>query len=167
LSLADILAGLADLDPQPAAGPAAAIAATLAAGLAELTARLSGETELAERARALRTQVAPLAQADADAYAAYLRDPADAAVRDRTIALPAQLGELAAEIAEVAAQASERGKPKLRGDAAAGALLAEAAARAAANLVAINSPGSYERIGRARAAAGAASEAADRAVAAL
>src|SRR2546421_352604 len=66
LPLAELVGAPAELAPQPAAGPASAIAATLATGLAELTARLSGETELAERARALRAQAAPLAQADAD-----------------------------------------------------------------------------------------------------
>src|SRR5262249_747055 len=69
---------------------------------------------------------------------AFLRNPRDRAAIDRTIAIPAELAALASELAEVAAEASERGKPVLRGDAAAGALLAEAAARAAANLVAIN-----------------------------
>src|SRR5438128_1486088 len=84
---------------------AAAIAATLAAGLAELAARLSGESELAERAAALRARVAPLAQEDEDAYAAFLRDPGDPAARERTIAVPAGLAALAAEIASVAAAA--------------------------------------------------------------
>ena len=166
--LARLLAALADMDSPPAAGPAAAIAATLAAGLAELTARLSGETELVERARALRAQAAPLAQADADAYAAYLRAPADPAARDRTISLPAQLAELAAEIGEVAAQVSERGKRALRGDAAAGALLAEAAAKTAANLVAINcgSNDADRRIADSNAAAESAARSATRALAA-
>jgi formiminotetrahydrofolate cyclodeaminase len=82
--------------------------------------------------------------------------------------VPARLTDLAAEIAELAAQATERGKPKLRGDAAAGAVLAEAAAKAAANLVAINcGPGSSDRrIERASTAAGMAGKAAGRAVAA-
>jgi formiminotetrahydrofolate cyclodeaminase len=162
LTLAEVVGALADLDPQPAAGPASAIAVTLAAGLAELTARVSGEAELAERARALKREAAPLAQADADAYAAFLREPNEAA-RDRTIALPVELARLAAAIAEVAAQASERGKPVLRGDAAAGALLAEAAAKAAARLVEINAEAGDPRIAEARAAAEDASRAAARA----
>ena len=54
MALSDVVAALAELDPQPAAGPASAIAITLAAGLAELTARISGEAELADRARALK-----------------------------------------------------------------------------------------------------------------
>jgi formiminotetrahydrofolate cyclodeaminase len=114
------------------------VALALAAGLAELTARISDEPELAARARDLRDEVAPLAQEDANAYEAFLRSPDDPATRERTIELPLRMAECAAEIGETAALASERGKASVRADAAAGALLAEAAARATANLVSVN-----------------------------
>jgi formiminotetrahydrofolate cyclodeaminase len=110
----------------------------------------------------LKHEAAPLAQADAEAYAAFMRDRSDPAARDRTIALPAELARLAATIAEIAAQASERGKPVLRGDAAAGALLAEAAAKTAARLVEINAETADPRVAEARAAADEASRAAAR-----
>jgi len=45
---------------------------------------------------------------------------------------------VAAEVAEMAADITRAGNPNLAGDAIAGALLAEAAAQAAARLVAIN-----------------------------
>jgi hypothetical protein len=131
-----------------------------------LTARVSGEPELAERARALRAEAAPLAQADADAYVEFMRHRGDPAARERTIEIPARLAELALEIAQVAAEATERGKPVLRGDSAAGALLAEAAAKAAANLVAINGGTADRRVEHARLAADAASACAARALAA-
>jgi formiminotetrahydrofolate cyclodeaminase len=82
--------------------------------------------------------VAPLAQADAEAYEAFLRSPDDKAARERTIELPLLMAERAGEIGEIAALASERGKASVRADAAAGALLAEAAAWATANLVSVN-----------------------------
>jgi len=63
---------------------------------------------------------------------------------------------------------SERGKRALRGDAAAGALLAEAAAKTAANLVAINcgSNDADRRIADSNAAAESAARSATRALAA-
>jgi formiminotetrahydrofolate cyclodeaminase len=53
-------------------------------------------------------------------------------------ALAVEVAAGVAEVAALAADAAEHGNPNLRGDAAAGAALAEAGARAAANLVAIN-----------------------------
>ena len=73
----------------------------------------------------------------------------------------------AAEVAELAADLAARGNPTLRGDAATAALLAEAAARAAANLVAINLAEGMEdeRLDRAHGLALAAGAAAKRALA--
>jgi methenyltetrahydrofolate cyclohydrolase len=139
---------------------------SLAAGLAELTARVSGATELAARARALREEVAPLAGADAEAYEAFQACPEDVAARERTIAVPLRMAELAAEIAEAAALAFKHGRGVVRADAAAGALFAEAAAKAAANLVAVNlGNAADERRERAREYARRASAAAARAAA--
>jgi formiminotetrahydrofolate cyclodeaminase len=73
---------------------------------------------------------------------------------------------VAADIAALAADVVERGNPNLRGDAAAGAVLAEAAARISANLVAINltMQEEDERVARALALADNATRSAKRAV---
>ena len=52
--------------------------------------------------------------------------------------VPLAVGEAAAELAVMAADLAEGGNRNLRGDAVTAALLAEAAARSAATLVAIN-----------------------------
>ena len=98
----------------------------------------------------------------------------DAAARDETIgraladaaAVPLEIAAIAADVAVLAADVAEHGNPNLRGDAAAAAVLAEAGARVAANLVAINLAGDRGgRASRPRAAlAAAASEAARRAL---
>src|SRR5205807_9829744 len=133
----DFLAALGPDDVAPAAGPVTALVALLATRLAELTARLAGEEELVAEARRLGAEIAPLARLDAEAYEEFLATRAPDA-RERTIELPARLAELAAETAEAAAAAADRGKTSSRADAAVGALLGEAAAKAAALLVAVN-----------------------------
>jgi hypothetical protein len=120
-----------------AAGPAIACCLALAAGLAELTAIVAGAADLAADAHSLRRVPVGLARADAEAYAAYLRSGA-AADRERTIELPLKMAKLAARTAEVAARAAGLVSTPARGDAAVGALLAEAAARAATLLIQIN-----------------------------
>ncbi len=52
--------------------------------------------------------------------------------------VPLEIAQIGAEVAELAAELAEHGNTNLRGDAAAGAVLAEASVRAAATLVAIN-----------------------------
>ena len=120
-----------------AAGPAIACCLALAAGLAELTASIAGDAVLTAEAHSLRRLPIGLARADAEAYAAYLRSGA-AADRERTIELPLKMAKLAAQTAELAARAAGLVSTPARGDAAAGALLAEAAARAATLLIRIN-----------------------------
>ena len=131
----------------------------LAAGLAELTARVATNDLLAERARELREQAAPLGTEDAAAYEDLLRTQSDEA-RALTVELPLRMAELAAEIAEVCALAAESTHGPARGDAAAGAELAAAAGRAAARLVAINVQAEDHRVRRARLLAERADEAA-------
>ena len=48
------------------------------------------------------------------------------------------ISEIGADVADLAANLAESGSPRVRGDAVAGALLAEAGTRAAAHLVRIN-----------------------------
>lgn len=148
-----------------AAGPALASALGLAAGLAELAATVSGHDDLAVRARALRDEVEPLGAEDAEAYDAFLRGELGA--RERTIEIPERIAALAADIAEVAAEATERGKPDSRYDAIAGAILADSAAKAAALLVEANLGGGGDRrLVRAHEAVGRAATAVRRALAA-
>jgi methenyltetrahydrofolate cyclohydrolase len=148
--LEDLSAG----SPAPGGGSAAALTVALAAGLCSMAARLSTgrlaeAAELAAEARRLQARVAPLAQADADGYAAVLaarrlapdtpgRAQAVAAALSAASAVPIKIVEAGVEVAGLAARLAEEGNPNLRGDADTAALLAAAGARAAGGLVAIN-----------------------------
>jgi formiminotetrahydrofolate cyclodeaminase len=145
LQVGALLDEVASRTPAPGGGSVSALAVAFAAGLAEMAARFSDgnwpeAARAAARAAELRERAAALAPADAEAYEAVLaaRGEDGGAALERAAAIPLELAELAAEVAELAADAAEHGNPNLRGDAAAGAALAEAGARAAANLVAIN-----------------------------
>ncbi len=138
-----------------AAGPAIARTIELAAGLATVTAEVAGRADIARRARALAEQAAPLGAEDAAAYGEFLRTRSREA-RDRTIALPLRMAELAAETAEVAADAAVAAHGAVGGDAQVGTLLAETAARAAELLVRVNGGGDAAADASARAARAAA-----------
>jgi methenyltetrahydrofolate cyclohydrolase len=140
-SVADLLAEVAAPTPAPGGGSSAAVACALAAALVEMT----GD----ERAAALRERALELAEADLGSYAPVLeaqRLPADDPARAKRLraalseasTVPLQLAELGCEVAELAAAAARGGRRSLEGDATAGALLAEAATRAAARLVELN-----------------------------
>jgi len=154
--LGDVLAHIASEVPSPAGGSAAAIAVAMGAGLTAMCARNSrdewpearGATAQAET---LRARIEPLAQTDAEVYenalAAFrLPDRLEPEVRDATLgvaleraaAIPLAIAEVGADVADLAASLAEQGNPRVRGDAIAGALLAEAGTRAAAHLVRIN-----------------------------
>src|SRR5437016_3105358 len=142
--------------PTPGGGAAAAVTVALGAGLAAMAARLStrhlsGAEELAAAADALRRRAARYADDDAAAFRAVhaaqalpaepepeLRRAAIRAALVRATAVPLAIAETAAEVAGLADRLAAEGNPNLRGDAATGALLAEAGARAAATLVALN-----------------------------
>lgn len=153
-SVSAFLAQIAAEEPAPGGGAVAAVVTAMAAGLVGMGARFSrkhwDDWELvATEADGLRERVAPLAQADADAFAEYLvairlpkgdpgRDQAVAEATERAAAVPLEIAAAAAEVAGLAATLSEQGNPNLRDDAVSAALFAEAAARATANLVAAN-----------------------------
>jgi methenyltetrahydrofolate cyclohydrolase len=145
---------LASFEPL-AAGPAIVRTLELAAGLALLTARVAKRDDLAERAGALAAELAPLGAADAEAYREFLAAPTDEA-RARTIELPLRMAELAADTAELAAEAALSTQRAASGDAKAGVLLAEAAARTAAMLVRVNGGGDSAADATGRAARAAA-----------
>jgi formiminotetrahydrofolate cyclodeaminase len=147
---------IASAEPTPAGGSVAAVAVAMAAGLVAMAARLAHEWpqagEVLERAEALRSNLAMLALADDDAYAKVieaLRLPATSSSRAAEVAaalsgaadVPLAVAEAAAEVAVLAALVAQEGNERLRGDALVAAELAEAGARGAAELVAINLAG--------------------------
>jgi methenyltetrahydrofolate cyclohydrolase len=154
--LGDVLADLASEVPSPAGGSAAAITVALGAGLTAMCARNSRDSWPEARgataqAETLRARIEPLAQADAEAYegaltALRLPEQLEPEVRNATIgialeraaAIPFAIAEVGADVADLAATVAEHGNPDVRGDAVAGAVLAQAGTRAAANLVRIN-----------------------------
>lgn len=145
-TLAGFLEEVAARSAAPGGGAVAAIAAALAAALVEMAAQYSAKQweeadAAAARARELRERTGPLAQADAEAYEQVIAargGPGYDEALSRAADVPLAIAQAAAAVAELAAELVARGNPNLRGDATAGALLAEASARAAANLVEIN-----------------------------
>ena len=156
MRVGEFLDELAAARPAPGGGSAAALALAFAAALCAMTAELSVRhltqaPGLAAEARALLHRAAPLAQADAEAYAgvlAALRAPGQTDVRQReeqvsaalarASEVPLEVAELGDGVAALAADVADRGNPAVRGDALAAAQLAAAAARTAAALVQIN-----------------------------
>jgi formiminotetrahydrofolate cyclodeaminase len=144
--LTDVLDAFAAHSPAPGGGAAVALTAALAAGLVAMAAAYADSPPegLPERAHHLRARALQLADDDASAYGAVLaarssgdRETLGDAWR-QAMAVPLEVARCAAEAARDAAALVESGWPSLRGDASAGAWLAEAAARSAARLVAIN-----------------------------
>jgi methenyltetrahydrofolate cyclohydrolase len=184
LPLREFLDRLAAEEPSPAGGSAAALGVAMGAALIAKVAKAStGWPEagaVVAQAERLRRRTAPLAQSDADVYeealaALHLPEQLEPEVRDMAIGqvlaraaeIPLVIAEAGADVACLAAEVAERGAPERRGDAIAAALIGEAAARAAANLVAINltvTP-EDERVLRARAVTDLASAAAREALA--
>ncbi len=152
--------------PAPGGGAVAAIAASLAAGLTAMAARFAPDewerrAEVVGRAEELRARVEPLADADAEAYGAFMAERSQENV-ERIVAIPFEIAEVAAEVAELAALVAAEGNPNVRGDAAAGGDLAAAAASIGARLVALNATGDA-RAGEAAALAERAASAAQQA----
>jgi len=146
LSLAELLADVADRTPAPGGGAAVAWTVGLAAALTEMGARFgSGDrlAEVADRAADIRVQALELADMDAIAYGAVLSTAGDARVAALSAAAdpPLLMARAAAEVAALAAEVVASGNPNLVGDAAAGVALAEAACGAAVQLVEIDLAG--------------------------
>lgn len=154
--LGTYLERLASEQPAPSGGSAAAITASMAAALVAMSARFSVEqlpdaAQRAAEADRVRADLVAMAERDAEAYGAVLeafrlpRQP-DPQQRRRQInhalehaaLVPLEITETAAQVAAQAAELAQRGNQNLRGDALAGVTLAWAAARAAAELVALN-----------------------------
>jgi formiminotetrahydrofolate cyclodeaminase len=144
----------------PGGGSAAGWTAAMAASLVEMAARFTlaraefehfrtRASEIATRAEALRAEALALAERELHAYAPVLEAmklPAE--VPDRRNRVRAALSEAAdsplgvaraaTELSELATELARTGNPHLEGDAVTGALLAEAACRAAVALVQFN-----------------------------
>ena len=179
----DLLEAIASVDPTPGGGSTAALAVAMSAALSAMVARASSDWPDAgaaiAQAEQLRKRTAPLAQRDAEVYEEALaairlperaeptvRDAAAGAALSRAAAVPLLIAEAGADAASLAALVADRGTPDRRGDAAAAALLAEAGARAAASLIALNLAVTPEddRVAHALLLAKSASEAAREAV---
>ncbi len=146
--------------PSPGGGAVAAMVVAQAAGLAAMAGRYSagrsgsdpGRTsDLIAEADRLREHAAHLADADAEAYEAYLKavrlsrehDPAGraaaiAAATSDAADVPLRTAEAAADVARIALVLVEHGNRNLRSDAAAAALMAGSAATTAAIMVVEN-----------------------------
>jgi formiminotetrahydrofolate cyclodeaminase len=155
LPLRRLFDDLSSSDAAPASGSAAAVTIAMAAALAEMGAGLSrGQWDeaagMVAQARLLRRRIAPLVEADADAYARALAalDSAGASGAGgdddiaRALAAAADvllvIARTGADTAEVAQQVAERGNPRHRDDVHAAVLLAEVGTRIAATLVSVN-----------------------------
>jgi formiminotetrahydrofolate cyclodeaminase len=155
-TLREFLDTLSGEGPAPGGGSAAAVAVAMAAGLVTMVARASSDHwdeagGVVGQAETFRARVAPLAQADADAYQAALgalRDPEklEERYRDqklqaalaRAAEIPQRIAETGSDLACLAALLVEKGNPEVRVDAAAASVLAESGTRIAAKLVETN-----------------------------
>ena len=165
-----LLGGVAEAAPAPGGGSACACACALGAALVEMAAAIELgrpgsvlDAGLPVRLGALRKRALALAEEELSSYAPVLearRLPEDdpsrasrlAAALEEASASPLAIAESAAEVAELGAEVTLVAAPAVRGDAAAGVTIAEAATAAAARLVEIN-VGSAEAAERALGAA--------------
>jgi formiminotetrahydrofolate cyclodeaminase len=156
LPLGRLLDDLASAEPSPASGSVTAVVVAMAAGLIAMGARGSAHawTEargVAAQAIALRQRAVTLAAEVDEAYRAALmvleappggsaeaRDFAIAGALRRASAVPLEIARRAVDVAVLGALVAERAEPRWHGDCVSAVLLAEGAARAAANLVEIN-----------------------------
>jgi formiminotetrahydrofolate cyclodeaminase len=137
LSLAELLDAVGAATPAPASGTAAAYAAALGAALAELAAGVSRDDDAVAEARGLRTQLVELADEDAEAYTAFMRERSDE-TKARIVEVPQEISAAAAQVAKLGERLVRDGKASVAGDAQAAVELANGARRAADNLVALN-----------------------------
>ena len=128
----DLLEAFAAPVPTPGGGSAAALAAASAAALVERCARVTpgpGFAHARARAGTLRSELVLLADSDSAALAALVEDASGP---------PALVQIAAAEVRELAASLERDGPRAFRGEARCAMLLADAAARIAGMIVALN-----------------------------
>jgi formiminotetrahydrofolate cyclodeaminase len=184
-SLRDVLDAVAAQRPAPGGGCSAAWSAAFAASLVEMAANFTlarpkyagvhhRMADVRRDAKRLRRELLELGERDAagayEPVLAAMRLPEKHPDRERRLdeaqsdasEVPLAVAEAAARVAALAAEAAHTGGAHLQGDAITGALIAEAAARAAGSLVEINLAGRVDdrlaRVGDATRRAGAARE---------
>lgn len=156
LSITELLERLASDRPAPGGGSASGIVVAAAAALVAMAARTSRESwqdaaGIAAQAGSIRARALELAEEDADAYERALktlaspegegqddRDAEIAAAVAHAAEIPLAIARAGADVAGLARLVVERCEPRTAADAVCAVYLAEAAARAAANLVAVN-----------------------------
>jgi methenyltetrahydrofolate cyclohydrolase len=146
VELSSLLEALQAPAPSPAGGTAAAAVGAMAASLVQMVARGSpawiDAAATAASASALQDRLLRLGAEDVEAFAGVLAayrggsDPDEALLGASRV--PLAIAESSADVAELAAAAHANGKRPMRPDAAAAAMLAEAATRAAGQLVGVN-----------------------------
>jgi methenyltetrahydrofolate cyclohydrolase len=147
--LGSFLGDVAAATPAPGGGSSAAVALALGAALVEMSAALAGDSGSAARAAALRAEALELAERELTSYAPVLeamRMPRDDPSRPGRLSAalleasrtPLAIAERAAEVATLGVAVVGASSPSVRGDAATGTVLAEAACAAAAGLVEVN-----------------------------
>lgn len=144
--LSYLLSKIASGAPAPASGSAAAaVVATAAALLQKVAIRTKswpGAEAAHSRAEALRLRAEELIELDSLSYLAFVEavrsgDGIEAA-RRKTIEVPREIAASAAEVVALARDLEANGNPNLRADAAAAAILAQAAGTTAEMLVEVN-----------------------------
>jgi formiminotetrahydrofolate cyclodeaminase len=170
LSVAELLNDVASDRRSPGGGPVLALTLAMAAGVVAMAARFSGRdwaeaAEAAAQADALRLQAAALADRDAEAFERALavldaseaieperRDEEIGRIFSEAAEPPLEIGQVALDVARLAAEAAVRADQRVRPDAIAAAALAAAVATGAAELVAVNLTATQtdERVVRAR-----------------
>src|SRR6266513_966300 len=142
LRLRDFLDEIAGEGRTPGGGSVAALVTAMAAGLLAKVARGSVETwpdaaGIAAQAESLRARAAPLAQADAEQYEAALLARGQSG-EGQGVRQDFAIAQAAGDVAQLALTVAQSGDAALWADAVTAALLAAAAAKAAAELVAVN-----------------------------
>lgn len=182
LRLDEFLGRIAAGEQAPGGGSGAAYTVAVAAGLVAMVARCSRDAwgdarGVAAQALSIQERVAPLASVDARAWeeanealrkVAHGTTSTDEGDLERKLeeaaAVPLEIAQLGADVAELAVLAADRCNGEFRADAAAAAALAAGGSRAAAHLVRVNLAVREDdpRLARARASEQAASAAAER-----
>ena len=156
LPLREFLDEVAAEGTTPGGGSVAALVTASAAGLLAKVARASAATwpeaaGIAAQAESLRARASALVQADADHYEAALRARGQSGEGQgarldfelgqayaKAAEPPLEIAQAASDVALLALTVAQSGDPALRADAVTAALLAAAAAKAGAELVAVN-----------------------------